>query len=67
MTPEYCVSMLVCECVCVSESLLNEMKDILKTWTAASGGGLWRLINIDVFLFVFFFFAGVCMKNTSTA
>lgn len=27
------------------------MKDVLMTWTAASGGGLWRLINIGVFVF----------------
>lgn len=54
----------VCESVC--EAVLKEMKDILMTWTAASGGGLLRLINIDVIIF-FFFFACVCMKNTSTA
>lgn len=44
-------------CVCVSEALLKEMKDILMTWRAACGGGLSRLINIDGFLFLFLFFS----------
>lgn len=49
-------------CVCVSGALLKQMKDILMTWTAASGGGLRRLINIDVFfLFCFVFFDYACM------
>lgn len=49
----------MCESVCVSEASLKEMKDILMTWTAARGGGLWRTVNIDVYVFVCFICA--CM------
>lgn len=54
-----CVHVRMCE----SEALLREMKDILKTWTAACVGGLWRLINIEVLFVVFFFlfFGSSCM------
>lgn len=59
--PWACDARIACVCVhvrmCESEALLREMKDILKTWTAACVGGLWRLINIEVLFVVFFFFS----------
>lgn len=55
-----CACFIVCVCVCMCERGIAERNE----GHAACGGGLWRIIDIDVFLCSFF--VRVCMKNTST-